>query len=235
MNESELIAHKRENPKSRARLIKVYDTPDTTFNTYVEDKRMETRMQRSLEVEVHTQAMAWGNFMEMFVFSLIGIEYKITSLTTDVHPTIKRWAGSKDLIVPGKKIADIKCYQPKKFGKYTDALLEGNVGKIRENFPQEYWQLVSNAIINQVGFAEAITFMPYESELEEIRDMAENYDGSDQWKYRFITESDKSSLPYLPDGGYYKNLNKFEFEIPARDIRILTQRVEMAIKELEKK
>jgi hypothetical protein len=204
------------------------------YHSYIEEKRLETRMGRSLGTEVHTQAMAWGKFMEMYVFSLIGIEYKITSLTTDVHPTIKRWAGSKDLIVPGVKVSDIKCYQPKKFGEYTDALLRGDVVELREKFPQEYWQLVSNAIINGVDKGEAITFMPYERELEEIREMAENYDGSDQWKYRFIAEGDKSSLPYLPNDGYYKHLNEFEFLIPQEDIDNLTARVEMAIVELEK-
>lgn len=204
------------------------------FKSYVQEKRLEARMGRSISIDVHTQAMAWGKFMEMYVFSLIGMEYKITSLTTDVHPTIKHWSGSKDLIVPGVKVSDIKCYQPKKFGEYTDALLRGDVDELRSKYPQEYWQLVSNAIINSVGDGEAITFMPYESELEEIREMASNYDGVDQWKYRFISESDKSELAYLPDGGYYKNLNKFQFKIPQQDIDMLTARVEMAIKELKK-
>jgi hypothetical protein len=71
--------------------------------------------------------------------------------------------------------------------------------------------------------------MPYESELEEIREMAENYDGNDQWKYRFIAESHKSALPYLPNKGYYKNLNIFEFKVPEEDKKALTERVLMAI------
>ena len=71
--------------------------------------------------------------------------------------------------------------------------------------------------------------MPYFSELEDIRTMAENYDGGDQWKYRFIVESPDAELPYLPDGGYYKNLNKFEFEVPKEDKDFLTERVELAI------
>lgn len=205
-----------------------------SYHSYIEEKKMEVRMGRSIGVDVHTQAMAWGKFMEMYVFSLIGLEYQITSLTTDVHPTIKRWSGSKDLIVPGVKVSDIKCYQPKKFGEYTDAMLRGDIEELKSKYPQEYWQLISNAIINEVDGAEAITFMPYENELEEIREMAENYDGADQWKYRFISENDKASLPYLPNDGYYKNLNKFEFDIPQEDKDILTARVEMAIVELKK-
>src|SRR5690606_39171938 len=132
--------------------------------------------------------------------SLIGMEYKITSNKTDIHPTIKGWSGSKDLIVEGVKVSDIKCYQPLNFGRYTNVINSKNIALFKEERPKEYWQLVSNAIINKTPKAEAISFMPYESQLEEIREMAENYDGADQWKYRFISESHKSALPYLPDG-----------------------------------
>ena len=196
--------------------------------TYIDEKKIETRMGRSITIESYSQAMAWGIFMEMYVFSMIGVEYIITSNTTDMHPSINCWSGSKDLIVEGHKVSDIKCYQPKKFAQYTDVIISRDLEKMKKDFKEEYWQLVSNAIINQVPNAEAITFMPYESELEEIRDMAENYDGPDQWKYRFIAEKDKDGLPYLPDGGYYKNLNKFEFEVPKDDIELLTDRVKQA-------
>lgn len=202
--------------------------------TYIEEKQLELRLGRSISVDAYSQAMAWGSFMELYVFSLIGMEYEITSNETDVHPTIKSWSGSKDLIVKNKKVSDIKCYQPKNFAKYADALLKGDIEVLKKDFAKEYWQLVSNAIINDTPNAEAILFMPYESELEVISEMAANYDGIDQWKYRFIAEADKSALPYLPDGGYYKNLNIFEFEIPLEDKIILTERVKLGIKELEK-
>jgi len=200
---------------------------------YIQEKRMELRMGRSIETEAYSQSMAWGTFLEMYVFTKIGMEYEITSNDTDVHPTMKGWSGSKDLIVKGKKISDIKCFYPKKFGAYTDALLSKDVELIRKKFATEYWQLLSNAIINGVSKAEAITFMPYEDELEEIKEMVEQYEGGDIWKYRFIYENDKSSLPYLPRDKYYKNLNKFEFEIPKEDVEFLTERVKSAIKILK--
>ena len=197
--------------------------------TYIKEKKIEKRMGRSIQVESYSRSMAWGIFMEMIVFSKIGLEYKIESKDTDLHPTINGWSGSKDLIVPNKKIADIKCYELKKFALYTGAILKGDLNEIKQDFPKEYWQLVSNAIINDVPNAEIITYIPYESELEEIRQMAENYDRADKWKYRFIYESDKISLPYLPDGGYYKNLNYFEFEVPKEEKELLTERVLEAI------
>lgn len=202
--------------------------------TYIDEKRIENKMKRSISTDSYSQAMAWGIFCEMYVFSLIGIEYQISSQETDVHPTISQWSGSKDLIVPDVKISDIKCFQPKKFAQYTDALIEGDLKKIKEDFPAEYYQLVSNAIINGVNEAEAITFMPYESELENLREMAENYEGEDQWKYRFIAENKKASLPYLPDDGYYSNLNTFSFIVPQEDKDFLTERVEKAIELLNK-
>jgi hypothetical protein len=203
--------------------------------SYIEEKYFETKLGRSTTTEAYSQPMAWGQFMEMYVFNLIGTAYEITSKKTDAHPTIKGWSGSKDLIVRGVKVSDIKCYQPLNFARYTDALLSKDLDFIKENFKKEYWQLISNAIINEVPNAEAITFIPYESELEEIREMASNYDGAEQWKYRFIAESDKSSLPYIPNEGYYSNLNNFEFEVPIEDKILLTERVKMAIKLLNEK
>lgn len=42
-------------------------------------------------------------------------------------------------------------------------------------------------------------------------------------------KNDKSALPYLPENGYYKNLNKFEFEVPKDDIDLSTERMHKAI------
>lgn len=134
MTDDELKAHKEANPKSRKRNI------DAGFSdaglTYIDDKRIESRLQRSIEIESYSRSMAWGNFMEMYVFSQIGMEYEITSADTDLHPEIKGWSGSKDLIVEGVKISDIKCYEPKNFAKYTDALYSKDVNRIRAEFPE---------------------------------------------------------------------------------------------------
>lgn len=200
--------------------------------SYIEAKRYERKLKKSIDIEKYSRAMAWGKFLEMYVFSLIGLEYKIDSLSTVIKN--EYWAGSTDLLVGGIKVADIKCYEPLKFCKYSEALMRGDIELLKKNFEQEYWQLVSNAIINKTPKAEAICFMPYESELEEIRKMADNYDGADQWKYRFIVESPKSELAYMPNDSEYKNINTFEFEVPQEDKDFLTQRVEDAVIELLK-
>ena len=198
--------------------------------TYIKEKRIEKGLGRSLDTGAYSRSIAWGNFMEQRVFDLIGFEHKMRSDETVHHPNIEGWAGSPDTIVPKVKVSDIKCYEPKNFALYAECLEKQDPELFKKDFAKEYWQLVSNAIINEVPKAEAILYMPYKSELEEIQEMAANYDGLDMWKYRFIYESEWWELSVLPDDSYYKNLNSFEFEVPKDDIDFLTERVELAIK-----
>lgn len=196
--------------------------------TYIEEKNLERKLGRSISTDAYSRDMAWGSFLEKQVYNYLEFGYNLVSKETFTHSAIPYWSGSPDLIMPGKKIGEIKCYQPKNFAKYADVLMQQNAELLKTECPEEYWQCVSNAIINKVPTAEAIAYMPYESELPIIAEMAADYDEADQWKYRFIYESDKSALAYLPDYGYYKNLNRFEFEVPQADIDLLTERVKLA-------
>lgn len=206
--------------------------------TYFEEKRIEKKLGKCLDLEGSSKATAWGNFMEYVIFNLLGIEYKILSKETTVHPKIKYWAGSCDLLIPFKLVGEIKCYQLKKFCQYTDVInLKApeaeKIAILKKDFAQEYWQMVSNAIIQNVPMAEAITYAPYESEMDGIRELAENLDSSEQWRYRFIIEDGNEKLPVIPDGNpYYSNINKFRFTVPIDDINLLTERVKRAKPEL---
>lgn len=200
--------------------------------TYIEEKAIERKMKSCLDGGAHTQSLAWGNFMEMVVYSILGVQYQISSKDTTPHPIHgKYWSGSKDLFTvnpqTGKmeSIAEIKCYQKKNFALYTDCILKKDIELFKEKFPKEFWQIVSNACIEGVDIGEAITYMPYVSEYEEIREMAENYDGADAWKYKFIRDLPVQDLPFLPDGGYYKNINKFAFIVPDEDKKLLEDRI----------
>ena len=173
--------------------------------------------------------MAWGHFCEVHVDRLVGPDYVLESDNTVKHPTIEGWAGSPDLIVPEIKIAEIKCYEPKNFGLLAECMLQESVTLLKQQFPAEYWQMVSNACIMEVDRAELILFMPYKAELQTLREMAEAYEGSDQWKYRFIFEAPDCELAHLPDGGYYDHLIRFEFEVPVEDKKLLTEKVISAI------
>lgn len=192
--------------------------------TYIRHKRQERKRKRSLSLDAYSRAIAWGHFMELRVFDLIGIEYQVTSKETAVHPDHDFWAGSCDLIVTGKKISEIKCYQPEKFCDYADCLIDKDIDRMRDDFSQEYWQIVSNAAINQVPKGEAILYQPYDSEAQEIKEMVYKYMEPDAWKYRYICDA-IDSLPFQPNDSGYPNLVSFEFEVPKEDIEFLTNRI----------
>lgn len=229
MTEEELIAHKKENPTSRKKNIA--DGFKDGGITYIKKKAYERILGRSMEIEKYSNSMAWGHFLEQFVFSEIGFEWKILSNETKVYN--RSLAGSTDLLVEGVKVADIKCYEPFKFVDYSLCLLSKDLGRLKKDFKQEYWQLVCNAVVNKVDRAEAMVFMPTLEQLKEIKQMALDYEGSDAWKYRFIYERNELDLPHIPKGCELDPLNTFEFEVPQEDKELLLERVKLAEQELK--
>lgn len=198
--------------------------------TYIQEKIYERKLKRSLDVEASSRPMLWGKFLEKRVHDMLSTNYIYVYDQTIKHPTILTWSGSPDLLNDIEDVcSDIKCLQPKKFCEVVDDLtacvLTGNVLMFKENHPDKYWQLVSNAIIAGKKNIELIVYMPNESELDEIRHAAANYDEEDQFKYRFIAECPRSELAYLPDDSEYKNLNIFRFPLIESDANLLTQKV----------
>jgi len=202
--------------------------------TYISEKNMERRLGRSLSDETNARPLTWGKLLESRAFNQLGLEYILSSTETDQHPEIEYWAGSKDGIKydKGQTIADIKCpITLKSFCNLVDPIYEGLTGmdamnKIRANHKdgeKYYWQLVSNAIITGSKYAELIVYVPYKSELPEIKMMCDGEPNA-YW----ITMAGEDELPFLIDGGYYKNLNIIRFEVPAEDKEHLTALVKKA-------
>lgn len=201
--------------------------------TYIEECKMERRLGRSLSTEVDARATSWGSLVESRVFDLLGLEYRLCSKETLVHPDFPFWAGSPD----GDKtntVPDFKCpLTLKSFCQLVDPIYEGFEGidamaRIREEHKdgeKYYWQIVSNSCIKGYEFGELIVYMPYLEELLEIKEMARR-DGSG--KYKWIDYADINELPYLLPGGYYRNLNVIRFEIPKADKKVLTETVVVA-------
>ena len=193
--------------------------------TYIKEKRFERKLKRSINTEATSRPIIWGKFLESRVHSLLSLSYKYVFDETIKHPNFDFWSGSPDLINEEEDlVADIKCPQPKAFCELIESCNEGKES-LKENSPEYYFQLVSNAILTNKKFAELIIYMPYESELDEIREEAATIDTAEPWKYRFIAEVDKSELAYLPDNSDYKNLNVFRFEVTEEDKQFLTDKV----------
>jgi hypothetical protein len=202
--------------------------------TYIEETNFERKLGRSISEETNARPTTWGSILEKYVFGLLPLDYVLTSDKTDVHSEIPYWAGSKDGYKNDSTIFDIKCpYTLKSFCQLADPLYNGLEGMAAMNVIRDthkdgekfFWQLVSNAILNDAKYAELIIFMPYKSELDAIKMIPMNANGEDLGKYYWITMAGEDELPYLNEGGYYQNLNILRFEIPESDKEFLTNKV----------
>lgn len=204
--------------------------------TYIEETNMERRLGRSLTDEVNARPLTWGKLLESRVFELLGLEYMLTSQDTSRHPSINYWAGSADgkKMDEGTTVMDIKCPMTlKSFCQLVQPLYDGLTGLdamnvIRENHKdgdKYYWQLVSNSCIENTKYAELIVYMPYQSELSDIRMMAQNVSGDQMSKHYWIAMACDDELPFLLDDGFYRNLNVIRFEVPTADKKLLTDLV----------
>ena len=201
--------------------------------TYIEEKRAERTLGRSIDLGKSSQATIWGQVMEHYCNKYhLGIEYTFGSKQTDVHTKYKFWSGSKDY-VKNDTAGDIKCFEPKRYYELSMQLLKLNEGLITlEQFKKDekevYWQVVSNCIILGKLKGEIITYMPTEKQLLEIRKEIEETGiveklGFNEWQTRFIVENELHNLSYIPEGIEYPNFVKFQFEVPAEDIIFLTK------------
>lgn len=208
--------------------------------TYIKKKNQERRLGRSIQTESNAKSLTWGKILEARVFDLLGIEYSLLSLETVIHPDYDFWCGSADGMKEdeGRTVIDIKCpITLDSFCDLVDPLYDGlngmeAINKIRDTHKsgeQYYQQLVSNAIINDCKYAELIVYMPYESEIPEIK---KEVDGMPNCYWIAMAGDDE--LPFIKDKGFYKNLNIIRFEVPEEDKELLTTNVVKAGKLLHR-
>ena len=216
--------------------------PGKPAQTYLTEKVYETRLGRPLATDSDSKATIWGTFMEGYVHDeKLPLDYKLCSRERLFHRTIERWTGMPDLI-KGNTVVDIKCPQLKSFCELADIATMMQYGKewiieqgkdLKEEYPEYYWQLISNAILTGCDKAELIVFCPFQSELDAIRQRAFAADAL-EWgnKLYFIQYGEDGELAYIKDGGYYNNLNIINFAVSEEDKAALTARVEWAVNEL---
>lgn len=207
--------------------------------TYIKQTNMERRLGRALDGDTVAKPLTWGKLLEGRVFELLGLEYTLSSTVTDLHPVFPNWAGSKDGLKhdQDRTVADIKCpITLESFCNLVDPIYQGLSGidamnAIRDNHGEGdkyYFQLVSNAIINGCRYAELIVYMPYQSELADIKLSAQIVSGELMSRHYWIAMAGEDELPFIKDGGYYKNLNVIRFEVPEEDRKMLVDCVKKA-------
>lgn len=207
--------------------------------TYIKKKIWERNLDRSIETDTTSRTTSWGKLCEIFFFQHMGIlEYTPMMDEPIRHETIDYWLGSPDAI-NNRLDTCVELKSPQtltSFCELVEPILKGLQGieainYIRDNHTdgeKYYWQIVSNCILTKKQFGELIVFCPYESQLDDIRMLAQQMPTQDLHKYYWIGNASNDELPYLKDGGYYQNINRIVFEVPESDIDFLTKRVLLA-------
>ena len=245
MTDEELKAHLEANPKSKKKNIDAW--PGKAAITYLNQCNMERRLGRSLDGELDAKPTNWGKFIEPLLFQLLDGDYTYNSSDTLVHPDFIYWLGTPDgfKIDENKTVVDAKCpYTLESFCNLVNPLYDGFEGMAamkalidgytdknglfhspHKDAEKYYWQIVSNACIDDCTHGELIVYCPYESELSVIQAMAVSSGNPSAY---FIANGNSKSLPCLLDEGFYKNINIISFEIPQEDKDYLTEIVRKA-------
>jgi len=249
MTDDELKAHLIEFPKSKKKNIEAW--PGKAAVTYINQCNMERRLGRSLDGELDAKPTNWGKFIEPLLFQLLDGDYTYNSSDTLTHPEFEFWKGTPDgfKITENKTVVDAKCpFTLESFCKLVGPLYNGFEGMYAMNALMKgytdktglfqaahadaekyYWQIVSNACIDDCTHGELIVYCPYESELSVIQSMAVQSGNPSAY---FIANGSTKSLPYLKDDGFYRNINIISFQIDQNDKDYLTETVKKAAKYL---
>lgn len=213
--------------------------PSKAFFTYAEEVAGERFLGRTCSTEVKTNPMKWGSLMEIVLFNKLGIGWTMEHKNTIIHPCFSTiWSGTPDLVAD-KICAEAKCYEPKKFASMAMCMLKGDIELLKKDYPAEYWQVVSNAILTKKDRAMLICFMPKKAELLEMFTTVEETDflidnDLNPKDYYFFQTDNIESFPYLPDDSKIDSIQSFEFDVPTEDVIFLLTRIEEFEKEVLK-
>jgi hypothetical protein len=196
---------------------------------YIKQVNLEMKLGRALMCERDSRPTDWGDFCQHRVFNLLDLSYRNIDGVRYFHPDVKCWSGMPDTL-RAESVGDIKSpYNLEVFCDKIEAL-EAGIEVYKAEFPEDYYQHISNAILLnangiKVTHFEAIIYAPYRYEIDEIRKESEH-------EYQWIKFANDDELPWIPDGGQYKNLNIYRFEVPISDKIALHERVVEAGKQL---
>lgn len=197
---------------------------------YIKQTRQEIKLGRSIKNEFEAKQTSWGTFLEKRVFRKL-LDSSYQDVTNDgrlFHPKIKHYSGIPDFLKDLDTVCDCKCpFNPEKFCDKMEALED--YGTFKEQFPEDFWQLISNTVLLRangiyIKYMEAINYVPYLSELPDIR-----IDADGRKSMRWLDYHTDSMLPWLPDGGHYKNINIHRFTPMERDIEEWTDVITLSV------
>lgn len=189
--------------------------------TYIEEKKMERKLGRALTPFTFSRPTSWGTFLESYAYDRIieqSNNWKLVSDGTRFKHEELPWTGVPDLLDGRGAVGDIKCpYTLKSFCEMSDT------NDLKQDKPEYYWQLVSNAILTKCDIAYLFVYCPYKGELKKIRKHFSQFE-----EMSWIHYLEDKELPYLILGNEYNDIATHTFEIPKEDIEFLTEQVTKA-------
>ena len=196
--------------------------------TYIEQKRFEIELGRTLSTDHNARPTAWGNALEGFVYNKeLSLEYSLVSKTCLTHES-GTFCGTPD-IVKNYSVGDIKCpWTLLSFMQLRQCMLAGSALGLKIEYPEYYWQLVSNALITGKDYAELIAYCPKQDDLDQIREYVDQINEVDVFKYKFIVDCSDDELPYIPNESTVDPLVRFSFPILEEDKNKLLESVNKA-------
>ena len=206
---------------------------------YIRQVNFERAMERPINPDRDSRPTTWGTFVETLVFDKLPLSYQLVSKKRLFHKAMPNvWSGAPDLIeIESETVSDCKCpFSLEVFGSKLKALKD--LETYKDEFEEDYWQHISNAeLLESNGIPiknfEAVVYVPYKSELDSIRQAAQAYTGEDAYRFKWIQFAYDDELPWIPDGGNYKNLNIVRHPVSFLDKQALSARVVLASLSLE--
>lgn len=207
---------------------------DKVMNTYIKEKLREKKLKTSINIEVTSHSLSWGTVMQKYVFDKhLELGYKYEMDKPKIHKS-SAWVGSED-VVSTDCVGEIKCPVSRiSFCDYADVIECQDVELLKKEQPEAYWQIVSNCEILDKKYGELIVWMPYVNEFPHIMKFIEDIDDFDLQKdIQWVIHAPIIRLPCIPDDSFYKNINRFKFEVPIEDRMLLIERITKAYKILK--
>jgi len=193
---------------------------------YIQEKTFEKRLGRELSNETNVRPTSWGKLVEDVAFVQLGEVQNANEQDRLFHPDLA-WSGQPDYTTKDT-VGDIKS--PYTLKSFCELYEINTAEELKKAKPEYYWQLVSNSILENKKYCELVIFVPYQSQLSLIRELASVITESEQNQFAWINWANDDELPYILENGYYKPLKKLKFKPIDGDKEKLIERVKMATK-----
>jgi hypothetical protein len=200
---------------------------------YIEEKRFEKKLGRSLSKDHNARPTSWGNLCEIYFYTKkeLPLSVEVLNKVRFRHKELN-WSGSPDGL-DGDMVIDLKSpFTMKSFCQLSECKTGEDLLALNHLY---FWQLISNSILIEqergieVNNAKLIVFCPQKRELYDIREVARTTNLLRPSETRWLEYAEDDELPYLVEGSEYKSIYELEFEIKQEWKDALIENVKKAL------